>query len=336
MPQTFPVGNLQELAYHSQVPIEILSAVVARQQDGYTEFHLPKRGSRGSRVISAPVGNLAKAQRWILDNLLTSPSAIKHYYAYSGGSSIKACASVHVNAKWLIKLDLKDFFTSISEERVFAIFETLGAKEAFSSDLSRICTREPLLRSVQGARAISRTAYLPQGAPSSGMLANMAASSLDRTLYKCANHFGLRFTRYSDDLTFSSTHRFSRDRAWKVVNQVRSKVAGHQFTLNEGKIRIRPPGSRLVVLGLLVDTNQPRLRTDVKKTLTWHLHGSERFGIDQYSASRGFSSIEGYLRHVDGLFAHALEIEPGWAGPLRHQWFSISDAPNGRLLNHVH
>lgn len=327
------VDGLRQLALRANVPLHFLSDVASRRMDPYEEFHIPKRGGSGTRVIAAPTRELGQAQRWILDNILApSTHSGREAYAYSKGSSIKGCAQVHAGATWLIKLDLKDFFGSIREPRVMRIFQKIGVSAEFSSDLARLCTRASAHPTRPDDERSALSGHLPQGAPSSGMLANMAASDLDGVLRDCAGHFALRYTRYADDLLFSSTRPFSRDRAWRVVRQVRSKVAAHQFTLNEDKVRIRPPGSRLVVLGLLVDSERPRLRPDFKRTLGWHLHGSERFGIDRYSESRGFESIEGYLRHVDGLFSHAIDIEPEWAGPLREEWNSISSAPDGRLL----
>jgi RNA-directed DNA polymerase len=105
--------------------------------------------------------------------------------------------------------------------------------------------------------------------------------------------------------------------------------------MHEDKIRISPPGSRLVVLGLLVDSDRVKLRGDFKKTLNWHVYGSARFGLGDYSASRGFSSIEDYRTHVGGLFAHAVDIEPGWAGPLQRSWQELSaaeTAPAGSMV----
>lgn len=239
---------------------------------------------------------------------------------------------MHSGARWLIKLDLKDFFNSIEEPLVMQIFERVGVSALFSSDLARLCTRAPALRGRSEDKRSGLSGHLPQGAPSSGMLANMAASDMDGVLRDCAGHFALRYTRYADDLIFSSTHSFSRERAWRVVRQVRSKVVTHGFTLNEAKIRIRPPGSRLIVLGLLVDSRVPRLRNEYKRQLEWHVYGSDRFGIAEYSQSCGFPSVESYLRHVDGLISHAVDVQPDWAAPIREKWNYISNAPAARLV----
>lgn len=321
------ITNLEQLAQKSQVSVGFLSDLVGGQIDPYQEFTIPKPRGNAPRVISAPSPDLAKVQRDVLDRFLAAPLWSTPSFAYHRGVSIKDCASVHAPAKWLVKLDLQDFFGSVTANRVTATLRGMGLTDEFSSQLAVICTR-------QGPHQRKRS--LPQGAPTSGMLANLAAKELDKTLVSLAVHFDLRYTRYSDDLTFSSSGKFSRSAALRLVRQVRSKVAAHGFELNETKIRIRPPGSRLIVLGLLVDSNIPRLRNEFKRLLEWHVYGSDRFGIAEYSESRGFGSIEGYLRHVDGLFAHAIDVDRGWAEPIRRKWNYISDAPAGRLLGDLH
>ncbi|MHA7286566.1 reverse transcriptase family protein [Arthrobacter sp. MDT3-44] len=307
----------------TQVSETALFDLIRGQVDPYTEFRIPKGRNGALRIIAAPSRDLGKLQRSILDNILSAPQRASQSFAYHRGVSVTDCARVHSPARWLVKLDLKDFFGSVSAVRVAAAFTSIGLTEEFSSQLAFICTRRA---GEGGAR------FLPQGAPTSGLLANLVAAALDESLVLFARHLNLRYSRYSDDLIFSSSGTFSRSKALRIVRQVRSKVAAHGFTLNEDKIRIRPPGSRLLVLGMLVDSEYPRLRHDFKRLIEWHVYGAERFGIAEYSASRGFTSIESYLRHVDGLLAHALDVQPDWAAPLRQKWNFISSAPAGRLL----
>lgn len=238
-------------------------------------------------------------------------------FAYQRGVAVKDCAEVHTGARWLVKSDLRDFFGSIDERRVAKIFRMTKTDEATSVMLAKLCTRVPF-----SAHLPRRTALglLPQGAPTSGMLANLVAHNLDLSLSRLAWTQQLRYTRYSDDITFSSTSEFSRAKGERVIRAARDHVARNNFVMNERKTRICPPGSRLTVMGLLVDTESVRLSPDFKKRLEWHVYGSRRFGVEQYSASKGFSEVEKYLLHVDGLFAHAIDVEPEWARKLYASW----------------
>jgi RNA-directed DNA polymerase len=224
-----------------------------------------------------------------------------------------------VGARWLVKLDLRDFFNSIDERRVAKIFRMTGTNEETSVQLAKLCTRVPSPLRLSGSQGLG---YLPQGAPTSGMLANLAAHNLDLSLSRLAWARQLRYTRYSDDITFSSTSEFSRAIGEGVIRAARDHIARNSFVMNERKTRVCPPGSRLTVMGLLVDSEQVRLSPEYKKQLKWHVYGSKRFGVVQYSASKGFSDVEKYLLHVDGLFAHAMHVEPEWTQPVEQDWYA--------------
>lgn len=313
-----PLLNLEHLASALGLDSDFLAKIVERRIDPYHEFKLAKADKGGaSRTISAPLPDLAKAQRWILDCMLGGSDPGPGSFAYQRGVSVKDCAEVHLGARWLVKLDLRDFFSSIDERRVAKIFRMTKTEEETSVNLARLCTRVPPGRRLSGNFTLG---YLPQGAPTSGMLANLAAHNLDLSLSRLAWMQQLRYTRYSDDITFSSLSEFSRAKSDRVIRSARDHIARNNFVLNEKKTRICPPGSRLVVMGLLVDSDRVRLSSGFKKRLNWHVYGSKRFGVSQYSVSKGFSEVDKYLLHVEGLFAHALDVEPEWARPLRTAW----------------
>lgn len=312
-----PLPNLEHLSSAVGLDADFLTKVVERRSDPYREFKVPKASGRSTRTIAAPSADLAKAQRWILDYVLSGSDPGPGSFAYQRGVSVKDCAEVHIGARWVVKLDLRDFFNSIDERRVARIFRMTGTNEETSVQLAKLCTRVPGPRRLPRSHALG---YLPQGAPTSGMLANLAAHNLDQSLSHLAGMQQLRFTRYSDDITFSSLSEFSRAKSDRVIRAARDHIARNSFVMNERKTRICPPGSRLTVMGLLVDTERVRLSPDFKKRLEWHVYGSRRFGVKQYSASKGFIEVEKYLHHVDGLFAHATDIEPEWARSLHTSW----------------
>ncbi|MFE4541570.1 reverse transcriptase domain-containing protein [Arthrobacter sp. NPDC056727] len=93
--------------------------------------------ARGSvRTIAAPEPDLAKAQRWILDHMFLGSHAWASSFAYRKGVSVGDCARVHVGARWLVKLDLQDFFHSIDARRVARIFRKVGCDEITSVQLA--------------------------------------------------------------------------------------------------------------------------------------------------------------------------------------------------------
>src|SRR5262249_1462521 len=150
------------------------------------------------------------------------------------------CASQHIGARWLVKLDLHDFFGSVRERRVYPIFFELGYPPLLSLELTRLCTRAELLEQLPRSNdkyrgkapySLVPEGSLPQGAPTSGALANMVMRTADAALADYASRQGLTYTRYSDDITFSAGADFSRDRARDVVNRAASIVGREGFRL---------------------------------------------------------------------------------------------------------
>lgn len=312
-----PLASLEHLASATELELDFLVAVADRQINPYREFRIPKASGRSTRTIAAPLPELAKAQRWILDSMFGGCDTGHGSFAYQRGVAVKDCAAVHVGARWLVKLDLRDFFSSVNERRVAKIFRMTETDDATSVQLSKLCTRIPFS---SHAPRPSVLGLLPQGAPTSGMLGNLVAHNLDLSLSRLARTQDLRYTRYSDDITFSSTSEFSRAKGERLLRAARDHIARNNFVMNERKSRICPPGSRLTVMGLLVDSDRVRLSRQFKRRLEWHLYGSQRFGVEQYAASQGFGEVDEYRLHVDGLFAYAVDIEPEWAAPLRYDW----------------
>lgn len=308
------------------------SIIASAGNEHYREFRISKR-SGGGRRIAVPEPRLMAVQRWIAREILKPQPVHDSSHAYARHSSILKCARQHAGAGWLLKLDIHDFFESISESSVYRVFRQIGYQPLVSFELARLCTRPWLSpttdkvaeRSVPNAytRGIDvyrrqLTGYLPQGAPTSPMLSNLVCIRMDQALTDLAQSEGLVFTRYSDDLTFSGAPKtFRRERAEVLVNRVRSILAQHRFRLHEGKISIVPPGGRKIVLGLLVDRGAPRLPPDLRSRIMDHVRGIEKFGILKHAETRGFEAPTGMIHHIGGLIRFARDIEPAFADPLR-------------------
>jgi hypothetical protein len=236
---------------------------------------------------------------------------------------------LHTGARWLIKLDIHDFFDSIEERSVYPIFEGLGYPRLLSLEFTRLCTRAGPIESVrrksgqyQGKApyAVQFEGYLPQGAPTSGALANAVMIGVDSKLSAFARRQGLVYTRYSDDLTFSAGPRFSRRRAAGVVTRTAEVLERAGFALHRAKARVIPPGARHVILGVLVDDDRVRLLPDYKRRLEVHVRGVAKFGLAEHAHHRRFDSILSMINHVDGCIAFAASVDPVFAASLRNRW----------------
>lgn len=271
-------------------------------------------------------------QRVILKRALGNIPQHPSSFAYRQGISIVECARRHLGARWLVKLDLHDFFGSISERQVYLVFRARGYSRLMSLELARLCTRAGLSGSqrVGSTRysaipsyAVNTVGYLPQGGPTSGALANAVATPMDYALAGLAQEWGLVYTRYSDDLVFSAGHGFNRAIAVRIIGKATSAVRSQGFILHERKTRIIPPGARHIVLGLLVDGDVVRLTPEFRRRINVHLRGVDKFGLRSHAIHRGFRSLFSFVNHIDGCLAFAMSVEPEWARETVSAWRQI-------------
>ncbi|MCH7345388.1 reverse transcriptase family protein [Pelomonas sp. CA6] len=330
-PQPLPVLlTLCHLAKRTGVPYSSLRAYVSRQAvEPYRRFRIRKR-SGGVRRICVPEPTLGAIQTWIAEHILQRAQVHRASHAFKKGDSIVRCAEQHSGARWLVKMDIADFFGSVSEIDVHRVFVGLGYNPLVSFELARICTELPsrsdkyALSSWQcryarrgipayGQQYIGR---LPQGAPSSPMLANLTMVATDQKLEEIALKAGLLYTRYSDDLTFSTAGDFDKGRAYGLIEEVAAVLKSRGLFPNRAKTVIVHPGARRLVLGLLVDGDAPRLTRVFRDRLRQHLYYLEKLGIAAHVQARAFESAGGLYRHLRGLIDYANSVDPTYAGPL--------------------
>lgn len=154
----------------------------------YKKFDIAKSNGR-TRLISAPNHRLKMLQRKIASSLDKIYRPRQTVHGFVSGRSIKSNATAHLRSKFLMNLDIKGFFPAISEKRVLGLLVALGIEKKVSRMIARICCNE-------GA--------LPQGSPSSPIISNMICFRLDKDLLTIAKNARCIYTRYADDVSFSS------------------------------------------------------------------------------------------------------------------------------------
>lgn len=323
--------SLGHLADRTGVDYHHLRAIVGRRIDPYRSFSIRKR-SGGNRTISVPEPGLMRVQKLLASRVLCTADTHASSFGFKKNSSIVHCAKRHVGAKWLIKFDIADFFHNTSEKSVYWVYRRLGYQPLASFELARISTRvfkQGATRYRKSQWTVSsdyeaidgysdpRIGHLPQGAPTSPMLANLCCKQLDQKLADLAQNLNIRFTRYSDDITFSSWRR--EEKIWKwnfLVENVYKILNGCRYTPNKEKTVISPPGSRKIVLGLLVDGDKPRLTTDFRDNLRMHLYFANHpeVGVIRHAIDvRGFDSVWGFKNHLRGLIDFSNMVDPEFA-----------------------
>ncbi len=220
----------------------------------YTRFRIPKR-TGGERLISAPMPRLKAAQHWILEHLLSKVPVHDAAHGFLPGRSIVTNARPHVGKAVVINLDLEDFFPTVTYRRVYGQFKALGYSPHAATILALICT-EPEIDTV---RIDGRTwhiargeRHLPQGAPTSPALTNILCRRLDRKLTTLAERSGFVYTRYADDLSFSSDNAES-ETVGKLMRRVRYLIQREGFTVHPDKTRVLRRAGRQEVTGIVVN-----------------------------------------------------------------------------------
>lgn len=251
------------------------------RQKRYHSFLLPKRQG-GERTIEAP----DKGLKWVQRSLLIVLSSVAHphkcAHGFSENHSIVSHAKIHSGRKWLFVTDIKDFFPSIHWARIKKFCQKIPLEA--SPDLSRIIAN---LTTYQGR--------LPQGAPTSPFLSNILCRRMDHHLYKWAVNNGFRYSRYADDLAFSTNKSQLAEDDWRQIEEI---VCSEGFQINEKKRRLVPNRNRQVVTGLVVNGSRPNVRREFVKNLRALLHNVSRYGWEsQINRTLAFSDQEHYKEY---------------------------------------
>lgn len=263
---------------------------VGVRRDSYRQFHIPKK-SGGVRTITAPDGELKDVMltlAFMLSELyIPTPEAM----AFVSGRSIVENASQHIGQNYVLNLDLSDFFTSITANMVEHNLVKLGIAPLVARDIASICTY-PMVNDHHVVNVV------PQGAPTSPVISNICAMTLDNRLSGLARRFHLTYTRYADDITFSSNHNvYQKDGAF--MEELNRIIAECHFTINPKKTRLQKRGSRQEVTGLTVGqkTNVSRKYIKNLRVLIHRIKCQEAPTIHDIHVVRGKLN---FLRMVKG------------------------------------
>lgn len=330
--------SLKHLSVRASVSYKILQDQVSRVGPLYTKFSIKKR-SGGRRFIFIPDPDLLRTQRWINEFILKPLPVHRASCAFTKGSSIGKCAQHHCGSKWLIKFDIADFFESITEIQVYRVFRKAGYQPLVSFQLARICTiptpyNSPRKRHknwlVRKRNNVISTyeqhvlGYLPQGGATSPLISNLVMRDLDDKLHKLSRKFRLVYTRYSDDITFSTKSKgFDRSQAGCLISEVYELLNKAGYKPQYRKTKVIPPSARKIVLGLNVDGEFPRLQKEYKDNIRLQFYYINKVGLNEHVLNRGFDTVWGYKSHLKGMIDYAKSIEPKYAEKILHEFNSI-------------
>jgi RNA-directed DNA polymerase len=234
------IRQITDVADFLQISHFFLRSILRRPWRHYRTFHFKKRSGDGLRTINSPRTFLKVIQWWILDTILYNSQVLPTVHGFVPYKSFITNATEHVGAKYMLNVDVKDFFPSIKTPLVASIFETLGYSEKVSFQLARLVTLED---------------SLPQGAPTSPAIANLVMHPFDVAMTRHAREASLVYSRYADDITFSGNNVINVE----VLELVRLHLSALGLSLNEKKTRFMGSNSAKEVTGLIIGREGPRL-----------------------------------------------------------------------------
>ena len=273
------------------VEVNRLEEILNNVSGHYQEFWMRKR-SRGYRMISAPDKDLQAIQSTIYSRILSSvtivhPAAV----GFRCGRSVVDNAAPHLGKRYVLKMDIHDFFGSIRSPRVRQTFKKIGYPENVSKVLGALC-------------CLHR--HLPQGAPTSPALSNIVGYEMDRKLAALAAEYGLTYTRYADDLTFSGDV-FPKE---QIITQVKRIIRDEKFEPNHKKTHFMNQSSRKIITGVSVASGvKLTIPKSKKREIRKNVYFILTKGLAEHQRRIG-SHDPAYLKRLIGMLCYWRAIEP--------------------------
>ncbi|EOO71770.1 reverse transcriptase domain-containing protein [Bacillus mycoides] len=239
--------DFADIANMLEIPTKILHQIlVESKKNNYSTFVIKKKNGT-DRTIHAPKKNLSIIQKKLSNILALVYNNHLNSHGFIKNRSIVTNAAQHLKQKYVLNFDLENYFETINFGRVRAMFiHYYGFNESVASTLANICCHHE--------------GFLPQGAATSPIISNIISFKMDKELTKIAKKYHCTYTRYADDITFSTKKSvfpkeiaFIKDSSVQISHEVVKIVKGNGFFINKDKTRLNHQQERLSVTGITVN-----------------------------------------------------------------------------------
>lgn len=312
--------SVEDLAQHAGVSVGVLEGLSSSLPTGagrlYIQWTSRKRhgGIREILMPEPPFDAITKNLHRSFTDLL--PYEVPdHVHGFVRGRSTVTNARHHLGKACVLRVDLEDFFPSISAAMIKASLQAQGYEEK-AADLA--------------VSIVTIAGKLPIGLSTSPFLSNLAFLDTDRSLAEYAQSEDLSFTRYADDLTFSGgvTDRHSAD-ICRILDD-----AG--WSVNTHKTAFMRRGGPQYVTGLYVgEADRPRVPRKIKRRMRWILHMISKFGYDTYMAEFGGEYQDMQPHRLLGWACYIAAVEPDLGYPLLRALDELVSQGYGDITVHV-
>ena len=300
------IKSRNELADFLGIQRRMLSYVLYKKgiDSYYSTFEIPKKNG-GVRIICAPHGTLKTIQQRLAATLYEYRSVCIHNnnittnisHAFEKNKSILTNAQIHRNKYIVLSVDLESFFDSFHFGRIMGYFEKNRNFQL------------PHNVAVIIAQLTCYNGHLPQGAPTSPILTNMICEILDHRILKLSKKYRLDYTRYADDMTFSTNNHAFNEQYNSFIDDLKSELTKAGFSLNEQKTRFSLNSSHQGVTGLTVNkkVNVPASYYKTTRAMAHQLYTTGKYTINGIEGT--IASLEGRFSYIDHLTHHNNSID---------------------------
>jgi RNA-directed DNA polymerase len=315
------INNTSELCRFLDLDsIEELEWLIAPNKHSGLNLHhyamrLVKKRTGGFRILESPRSRLKFVQRIILHEILDRVPPSDACFGFVKQRNVMQFASVHCGQRIVLRMDLEDFFPNIGVGRIHAMWRTLGYADSVATYLTWLCTVPRRSLSDEQWESIPtefrrqiesnfQRDRLPQGAPTSGAIANLIAHRMDRRLMGLMAKTGGRYSRYADDCAFS-WKKIGRKHVARLAAWIAAIAMDCDFKVNFRKTRIMHQSQRQSLAGIIVN-EQPNLDRATTDNLRALLFNCVRFGPDSQNHARD----QNFREQLRGRIAWIQHVKP--------------------------
>lgn len=269
----------------------------------YKKYEILKRNGKETRLIAQPSKESKFIQRMIVDELRNILRINKAATAYEKGTGIRLNALRHLNTRYLLKMDFKNFFPSITPELFFAVTDASGVE---LDEVDKIFLEHALFfRSTRRSRL-----RMSIGAPSSPFISNFVMNTFDKAMMDFCVERNISYTRYADDLTFTTNQKNILFEIPKIVAALLVEHCFKKIRLNSSKTVFSSKRFNRHVTGVVLTNNNELSIGRERKREIASLINSFRYGLLQEDA----------VMRLKGLISHAHHIEPNFISRMKEKY----------------
>lgn len=262
----------------------------------YKKFDIPKKNGK-TRIIYTPDKKLKYIQRQLgnylykkhLDYISEKQIVSSISHGFEKNKSIITNARIHKNKKYLLNIDISDFFSSFNFGRAQGYFQK-NKEFNFSKEVSTIL-----------AQLVCYKGCLPQGAPTSPIISNLIFNIVDIRILRLTKKYKLDYTRYADDLSFSTNNRIFEEKYIHFLEELTNLLENSGFKINKEKTRLQYNSSRQEVTGLTTNKkiNANRIFINKTRAMANSLYQTNNFQINRKNGS--INQLEGRFSFINQL-----------------------------------